>query len=602
MDTAPRMTRSRAKAMGDGSTTPAAVVKPTRGSKTTAGKAVNKLGTFTPAAVSKLAFSEKERNDTSEDSDQNKVVEQELQLSPLPEVLSVDPLPEVEEQTPDHASDQAEVPSAPAPAPETEVVDADAHAEDMSAEEPTPAPIEAVEPEQALEVQQPGQDDMTGDVIVDAVPPPSALKPQLLSAIKSMEEAVAAALGETSPAPPCAGLSPGVQLQPTPCVGEQMSPTLGNGEVQKRVSISTPMVSHAVTSAKKGIVYTPYPKSEGAEADEEMGDVDPSNLGDYLGDSLYGDSLYGDSPMAGMSDMPDMSPMAYMSPLSAILMAPSAAVTPTMVATPTMAATPKATNPKATTPRAATPKVATPKAATPKAATPKAATPMTATPKAATPKAVTPKAATPLDMMSPAFSEVPQEMMSPAPFEAPMDMMSPAFPEAPQDMMSPAPAPFEAPLDMMSPALSEAPMMPSPSMASASEQKLDSELVSDLMEPEVSEQEAAIIDQVASKSMMKSTVAVASPYDPRSIRQLKKEIKAAYAKQEVKGLLEDDGETEAEFSENTGDLLASAMGDMSIGAPQGPLRGLPLPQGTHVRFDDEGMMTGSHVRFDDEDA
>eukprot|EP00887_Chlorella_sp_A99_P008063 scaffold12.g8063.t1 len=124
---------------------------------------------------------------------------------------------------------------------------------------------------------------------------------------------------------------------------------------------------------------------------------------------------------------------------------------------------------------------------------------------------------------------------------------------------------------------------------------------------------------------LKSKV-VASPgsFDPRSLRQLKKEVatKLEERRLAVGGAGEDEGAEEEEeegHEEEDGEQageLADALGALCLGGGMaGPLRGLPTPAGVHIRFDDAGEPEasprqrlhlrglpepeGRHIRFGD---
>jgi len=156
---------------------------------------------------------------------------------------------------------------------------------------------------------------------------------------------------------------------------------------------------------------------------------------------------------------------------------------------------------------------------------------------------------------------------------------------------------------------------------------------------------------------LKSKVVASEAYDPRSLAQIKREIKEAELKKkasatafkeaqaqgaQVQNLTNmrttplvdkadyQDEEEEVEDSEAyyddeeagddtvVDDQLMAAMGGLGIrpdGSKPEALRGVPLPQGTHIRFDDEGtamdsptsgkpslrglpQATGAHIRFD----
>ncbi|KAK9810590.1 hypothetical protein WJX73_002902 [Symbiochloris irregularis] len=130
----------------------------------------------------------------------------------------------------------------------------------------------------------------------------------------------------------------------------------------------------------------------------------------------------------------------------------------------------------------------------------------------------------------------------------------------------------------------------------------------------------------------KSLVTVSSPesFDPRSIRQLKKDVKAALQKHHDDGAasaasaLQSADSSTTEYTavhddpDEVSSELCSGLRQLDIGSlRQGeplPLRGLPPRLGRHTRFADDGSRvdspqrptlrgvapaTGSHVRFDD---
>jgi hypothetical protein len=125
-------------------------------------------------------------------------------------------------------------------------------------------------------------------------------------------------------------------------------------------------------------------------------------------------------------------------------------------------------------------------------------------------------------------------------------------------------------------------------------------------------------------SVIKSKIVPSTTFEPRSIRQLKKDIKARYAKQAAVDGLVEASDTEAqeencvpsEAGASAAVSLADALGGLSIGANTavGPLRGVPVAQGKHVRYDDDGnaeagspvkpqlrgmpQAAGKHLRFD----
>ncbi|GAB4823427.1 hypothetical protein N2152v2_010473 [Parachlorella kessleri] len=196
--------------------------------------------------------------------------------------------------------------------------------------------------------------------------------------------------------------------------------------------------------------------------------------------------------------------------------------------------------------------------------------------------------------------------------------------------------PVEAPVLAAPPSAAEAPASP----LDISEE-LDEQLIA--ASPETADAAAVVKPKLSSK------VVVPSPYDPRSLRQLKKEIKLKLAEREATASAansdaEEEEEHEAEeeyreeeverfevangvkkytYAEKGGDELLDAMGALTIASPEmallGPyeLRGMPRPQGQHVRFNDDGseyvsprlktmlrgMPTphGKHMFFDEDD-
>ncbi|KAJ9509583.1 hypothetical protein QJQ45_011206 [Haematococcus lacustris] len=142
---------------------------------------------------------------------------------------------------------------------------------------------------------------------------------------------------------------------------------------------------------------------------------------------------------------------------------------------------------------------------------------------------------------------------------------------------------------------------------------------------------------------LKSKVVATEQYDARSLNQLRRDIKAVASKKAKKPQAvtdaaairhtpvitpasetwtedfdSDDG-LEAAYDQGAEDLLASAMDTLGVTAvsdkPQA-LKGLPLPQGRHIRFNGDGEVcespssgkpalhgvpkaTGVHIRFDD---
>eukprot|EP00198_Chlamydomonas_reinhardtii_P011623 XP_001700960.1 predicted protein [Chlamydomonas reinhardtii] len=133
----------------------------------------------------------------------------------------------------------------------------------------------------------------------------------------------------------------------------------------------------------------------------------------------------------------------------------------------------------------------------------------------------------------------------------------------------------------------------------------------------------AFANKAAGKAL-KSKVE-AGDYDPRSLRQLKREVKEAMAKKAEKAggassltaprdvkltpkvaerdlAMPDDQEDsdhEAEYNEAQENVLVEAMGGLEVAPPASkamPLRGLPAPQGRHLRFDDKGKAAESPQR------
>ncbi|KAG2450263.1 hypothetical protein HYH02_004774 [Chlamydomonas schloesseri] len=115
-------------------------------------------------------------------------------------------------------------------------------------------------------------------------------------------------------------------------------------------------------------------------------------------------------------------------------------------------------------------------------------------------------------------------------------------------------------------------------------------------------------------------------YDPRSLRQLKREVKEAIAKKAEKAAAgaanlsaprdvkltpkvaerelpmpddQEDSDHEAEYNAAQENVLVEAMGGLEVAPPANkalPLRGLPAPQGRHLRFDDKGKAAESPQR------
>lgn len=131
------------------------------------------------------------------------------------------------------------------------------------------------------------------------------------------------------------------------------------------------------------------------------------------------------------------------------------------------------------------------------------------------------------------------------------------------------------------------------------------------------------VEVAPAASAIKSKVVTSANFDSRSIRQLKKEIKVQYAKQAtVSGIT--DGASSADEDEESvpshvAAALTGALEGLSINSGStavAPLRGVPVAEGQHLRFDDEtgeaqeaspmhmplrGMppRAGVHLRFDD---
>ncbi|GLC73092.1 hypothetical protein PLESTF_001331300 [Pleodorina starrii] len=125
----------------------------------------------------------------------------------------------------------------------------------------------------------------------------------------------------------------------------------------------------------------------------------------------------------------------------------------------------------------------------------------------------------------------------------------------------------------------------------------------------------------SSAKAMKSKVDTGS-YDPRSLRQLKREVKEAVAKKEAKVALnearsakltpkvaerqlpmpddEEMSDDQAEYNEGQENDLVAAMSGLEVAPPKNnapvPLRGLPAPQGRHLRFNEKGSASESPQR------
>ncbi|GLI65659.1 hypothetical protein VaNZ11_009260 [Volvox africanus] len=124
----------------------------------------------------------------------------------------------------------------------------------------------------------------------------------------------------------------------------------------------------------------------------------------------------------------------------------------------------------------------------------------------------------------------------------------------------------------------------------------------------------------SSVKVLKSRVDGAS-YDPRSLRQLKRDVKDAIARKEAKVALtearnskltpkvherqlpmpddEEDSEDQVEYNEGQENDLVAAMTGLAVAPSKAapvPLRGVPAPQGRHIRFDDKGKASESPQR------
>ncbi|CAL8468636.1 g8176 [Coccomyxa elongata] len=150
--------------------------------------------------------------------------------------------------------------------------------------------------------------------------------------------------------------------------------------------------------------------------------------------------------------------------------------------------------------------------------------------------------------------------------------------------------------------------------------------------PYVTDNVHMVKTQAAAPSQnIKSVVKPTTPYDPRSLRQMKQELQAAAKIKAVAGLPCDSEASdttqytgavcaaEAEESEEASSELCKALDDLLIapkGASKEPLRGIPVAAGRHMRFTEEGEAVespsvdrtllrgfpapaGSHLRFDD---
>lgn len=139
----------------------------------------------------------------------------------------------------------------------------------------------------------------------------------------------------------------------------------------------------------------------------------------------------------------------------------------------------------------------------------------------------------------------------------------------------------------------------------------------------------------APMTAVKSKVVVAESFEPRSLRQLKKEYRELKAAREAPALdesasdPEDDGEDDEcrqdagssnDDADSSAEDLAAALDGLCIGAPDAGskvlLRGVPVAKGAHLRFEgdqDEAVLTpgankvalrgipqaaGRHMRFD----
>ncbi len=103
----------------------------------------------------------------------------------------------------------------------------------------------------------------------------------------------------------------------------------------------------------------------------------------------------------------------------------------------------------------------------------------------------------------------------------------------------------------------------------------------------------------AAKPRIKSQISVLGPTDDRSIKQLKREIKAQIAKREQaamaslpRGLEEEEGDDnndeEGRHSEDAGSLAEMMDSMMGLTGKRGLLQGVPRPLGSHIRFEDDG--------------
>ncbi|GIL92092.1 hypothetical protein Vretimale_14912 [Volvox reticuliferus] len=109
--------------------------------------------------------------------------------------------------------------------------------------------------------------------------------------------------------------------------------------------------------------------------------------------------------------------------------------------------------------------------------------------------------------------------------------------------------------------------------------------------------------------------------DPRSLRQLKRDVRDAVARKEAKAALtearsskltpkvherqlpmpdDDEGsDDQAEYNEGQENDLVAAMTGLAVAPSKAapvPLRGVPAPQGRHIRFDDKGKVSESPQR------
>ncbi|KAI7844591.1 hypothetical protein COHA_001831 [Chlorella ohadii] len=186
---------------------------------------------------------------------------------------------------------------------------------------------------------------------------------------------------------------------------------------------------------------------------------------------------------------------------------------------------------------------------------------------------------------------------------------------------SPAPAAQPSPAPSTIPGLSPAVLYLAPSAAASPAPALAAGVPAPSPAPaaEAAAEEAAQPPQ----ARVSSKVVLPSPgvYDPRSLRQLKREVADRLAaKQAVAPHLfseDEDVEGDGEYiGTPSGDDLAEELGALSLEGGNKLLRGLPTPAGTHIRFDEEGDVAaisprqrvflrgmpqpaGTHIKFDD---